>query len=49
MRLGGFRRKLYRLTYDKPAMNRKALQLSRSLEEILRVLEETKPGKIGRK
>lgn len=45
MRLGGVRKKLYLLTYDKPALNKKALQLRKSFDEVKKTLGETKSGK----
>ena len=30
--------RMYRLAYDKPGVNRKALRLKRSLEEVIRIL-----------
>lgn len=38
MRLSGIRKKLYRLTYDKPAINKKAVQLRRSFDEVKKLL-----------
>lgn len=44
MRRGGIQRTLYRLTYDKPGVHKKALQISNSLEEVKKIL-----GNVGRK
>lgn len=38
MRLFGIRKKLYRLTYDKPGINKKAIQLRRSFDEVKKLL-----------
>ena len=45
MKRGGIQRKLYRLAYDKPDVHRKVLQLSRSLEEVQKILENVGHGK----
>lgn len=45
MWLFGVRKKLYRLTYDKPEINKKAVQLRRSFDEVKKLLggnEKTK-------
>ena len=39
MRRNGIRKKLYRLAYDKPDVHRKALQISHSVEEVKKLLE----------
>lgn len=44
MRLRGFRRKIYRLTYDKPGVNRRALQVKRSMDEVKKLLTVPKNG-----
>lgn len=38
MRFSGIRRKIYRMTYDKPVVNKAALQFRNSLEEVKRLL-----------
>lgn len=38
MRLGGIRKRLYRMTYDKPGLNKKALQFRSSLDEVRKIL-----------
>lgn len=38
MRFGGMKKRAYHLTYDKPVLNRKALQLKRSLDEVKKLL-----------
>lgn len=43
MRISGMKGKLYRLTYDKPGVNKKALQFRRSLDEVKKLLD--RPGK----
>ena len=45
MKRGGIQRKLYRLAYDKPDVHRKVLQLSHSLEEVQKILENVGHGK----
>ncbi len=44
MRPGCIRKKLYLLTYDKPALNKKALKLRRSFDEVKKMLGASKPG-----
>ncbi len=39
MRKSGIRKKLYRLTYDQPNIHKKILQISCSLEEVKKLLE----------
>ena len=46
MRRNGIQKKLYRLAYDKPDVHRKALQISRSLEEVKKLLENVRRKKI---
>ncbi len=41
MRKGGIQKKLYRLAYDRPDIQRRVLQLARSVEEVQRLLENT--------
>ena len=38
MRLHGLQKKLYRMTYDKTGLNRKTLQLHRSLDEVKQLI-----------
>lgn len=38
MRLFGIRKKLYRLTYDKPGINKKVIQLRRSFDDVKKLL-----------
>lgn len=38
MRLGGIKKKLYQITYDKPLLNKKALQLQKSFDEVKKLL-----------
>jgi len=38
MRMRGMRKRLYRLTYDKKELNRRALKIRRSLDEVKRIL-----------
>lgn len=45
MRISGMKRKLYRLTYDKPGVNNKALQLKHSIDETKKLLERPAKGK----
>ncbi len=47
MRLRGFRRKVYRLTYDKPGVNKRALQVKRSVDEVKKLLTAPKNGAAG--
>jgi hypothetical protein len=42
MRPNGLQKKLYRMTYDKPALHRKALQLQKSLAEVREILGSAK-------
>lgn len=37
-RRGRWKSRIYRLAYDKPGVNQKALRLKRSLEEVKRIL-----------
>lgn len=39
MRIRGMRRKIYLLTYDKKELNRRAIRVKRSLEEVKKILE----------
>jgi hypothetical protein len=39
MRLESVKRKIYRFTYDKPDLNKKALQFQNSLDEVRKLLE----------
>ena len=43
MRIRGIRRKLYLMVYDKPTVNKKALQFQKSLGEVKQTL-----GALGR-
>lgn len=45
MRITGIRRWCYLLTCDKPCINRKALQIRRSLEEVKKLLNPQCSGK----
>lgn len=45
MRLGGVKKKLYLLTYDKPALNKRALQMQKSFDEVKKMIGVTKGGK----
>jgi len=45
LRLNGIQRKLYHITYDKPALNKKALQLRTSLDEVKKILGTSSPKK----
>lgn len=45
MRLGGIRKKLYLLTYDKPGLNKKALQLRKSFDEVKKTVGGSRTGK----
>ena len=45
MKTDRFRKKLYRFTYDKPEIHRKALQFWHSLEEVKKLLEGSGYGK----
>ncbi len=45
MRVKGMRRRLYLLTYDKPAINKKALKIKRSFDEVKRLLNPSGCGK----
>lgn len=45
MRITGIRRWCYLLTCDKPYINRKALQIRRSLEEVKKLLNPQCSGK----
>ena len=45
MRITGIRRLCYLLTCDKPCINRKALQIRRSLEEVKKLLNPQCSGK----
>lgn len=49
MRLRGFRKKIYRMTYDKPGVNRRALQVKRSMDEVKKLLAVPKKGSSGEK
>lgn len=44
VRINKVRKKLYHLTYDKPVMNKKALQFRRSLDEVKKLLERSRGG-----
>ena len=48
MRRSGIQKKLYRLTYDRPDVQRKVLQISRSLEEVKKILENVGRGKANK-
>lgn len=48
MRIRGLQKKLYLFTYDKPAVNRKVLQIRCSLKELQKMLEK-RPGKNQKK
>lgn len=37
-RFEGIRKRIYRFTYDKPGLNKKSLQLRRSLDEVKKLL-----------
>lgn len=39
MRIRGMRKKIYLLTYDKKRLNRKALRIRRSFDEVKKILE----------
>lgn len=39
MRRGGIQKKLYRLAYDRPDIHKKVLQISCSLEEVRKLLD----------
>lgn len=41
MRMKGIKQKVYHLTYDKQAMNKTALRLQRSVDEVRKVLDRT--------
>ena len=45
MRKGGIQKKMYRLAYDRPDINRKVMQISKSLEEVKKMLESVGFGK----
>lgn len=45
MRVSGIKKKLYRLTYDKPGVNKKALQLKHSIDETKKLLDRPAKGK----
>ncbi len=40
MRILGIRKKLYRITYDKPLINKKALQFHNSMDEVKKLFKE---------
>lgn len=42
MRIRGLKKKLYRFAYDKPKINRKVLQVGRSIDEVRKQLGEKK-------
>lgn len=42
MRMQGIKRKLYLFTYDKPGIQKKALQVKHSLDEVKKALEAKK-------
>lgn len=42
MRMQGFRRKLYLAVYDKPGVNRRALQFRHSMDEVKNLLGSQK-------
>ncbi len=48
MRRDRFKGKLYRFTYDKPQVHRRALQLWHSVEEVKKLLEGAGRGSAGR-
>lgn len=39
MRLKGVRKVIYRMTYDRQGLNRKALKLKRSFDEVKKTLD----------
>lgn len=45
--IGPWKEKLYRVTYDKPGLNRRACVLKKSIDEVKRILQgkEKKPCK----
>ena len=45
MALDGIKKKLYRLTYDKPVINKKALQFEHSMDELKKLLGQPKQKK----
>lgn len=49
MRLNGIRKKLYLMTYDKPALNKKAMQLRTSIDEVKKMLGSPQNSKSSRK
>lgn len=38
MRFEGVKKRLYHFTYDKPGLNKKALQLRQSMDEVKKLL-----------
>lgn len=42
MRISGVRKTIYHFTYDKPRLDRKALQVRRSVDEVKKMLETRK-------
>lgn len=45
MAMDGVRKKVYHMTYDKPGMNKKALQLRQSVDEVKKLLGQPKNRK----
>ena len=45
MRLSGVKKRMYRLTYDKPGVNRTALRLRQSFDEVRRLVGENEKKK----
>lgn len=41
-RIHGLQKKLYRMTYDRPGINQKALKLKKSLDEVKNILGQGK-------
>ncbi len=39
MRIRGLQKRMYRMTYDKPGINKKALQFGHSLDEVRKLLD----------
>ena len=38
MRISGVKKKIYHMTYDKPVLNKKMLQMKKSFDEIKQIL-----------
>lgn len=45
----GLRQKLYRMTYDRPGINEKALRLKKSLDEVKKTISQLNGKKIKKK